>query len=309
VKNAAGDDPKNVSPRVSSSLLDQYLDELLLERRSRTPCPGREGSRRPSGVGTSSPARGSRRALGRRPPEGVRGAPGEVPTARRHPRLAAPVPESRRRGRGAEKAACGNAVARRLPGPQSRAEQRGRRFARSPRSRRPSGRLREGPLDPSSGPDDGHPLRASRLPRLSRRGAARRTGRDLRGGEGALHLALAEERSAKAASDLVAEARGRHPAVVIEEHLPFPYVGRIRGASERPGDAAVPPPPGGRPRDPVPLALAVHSPSLGFGFISDDGKLVLENPQVTSAGPLRALLATDWFDAGDGRRIGYWRPS
>jgi tetratricopeptide (TPR) repeat protein len=56
------------------------------------------------------------------------------------------------------------------------------------------------------------------------------------------------------------------------------------------------------------LALAVHSPSLGFGFISDDGKLVLENPQVTSAGPLRALLATDWFDAGDGRRIGYWRP-
>jgi hypothetical protein len=56
------------------------------------------------------------------------------------------------------------------------------------------------------------------------------------------------------------------------------------------------------------LALAVHGRSLGYDFMSDDGKLVLENPQVTSAGPLRALLTTDWFDAGDGRKIGYWRP-
>ena len=31
-RNAAGEDPKNVSPRVLSSLLDQYLDEVLLER-------------------------------------------------------------------------------------------------------------------------------------------------------------------------------------------------------------------------------------------------------------------------------------
>jgi peptidyl-prolyl cis-trans isomerase D len=41
----------------------------------------------------------------------------------------------------------------------------------------------------------------------------------------ALHLALAEERSAKAAADLLAESRQKHPVIVIEEHLPFPYVG------------------------------------------------------------------------------------
>ena len=32
VRKATGEDPKNVSPRVASSLLDQYLEELLLER-------------------------------------------------------------------------------------------------------------------------------------------------------------------------------------------------------------------------------------------------------------------------------------
>ena len=31
-RNAVGEDPKSVSPRVLSSLLDQYLDEVLLER-------------------------------------------------------------------------------------------------------------------------------------------------------------------------------------------------------------------------------------------------------------------------------------
>jgi tetratricopeptide (TPR) repeat protein len=56
------------------------------------------------------------------------------------------------------------------------------------------------------------------------------------------------------------------------------------------------------------LALVVHARSLGNGFMSDDGRLILDNPQVTAAGPLRALLMTDWFDAGDGGRIGYWRP-
>jgi parvulin-like peptidyl-prolyl isomerase len=51
----------------------------------------------------------------------------------------------------------------------------------------------------------------------------------------ALHLALAEERSAKAAADLVAASRRRHPVSVIEEHLPFPYVGtNARLAGPRP---------------------------------------------------------------------------
>ena len=41
----------------------------------------------------------------------------------------------------------------------------------------------------------------------------------------ALRLALAEKRSAEALSALLADARKRWPVTVIEEHLPFPYVG------------------------------------------------------------------------------------
>jgi parvulin-like peptidyl-prolyl isomerase len=41
----------------------------------------------------------------------------------------------------------------------------------------------------------------------------------------ALRLALAERRSSEAAASLLAESRKRWRAAVIEEHLPFPYVG------------------------------------------------------------------------------------
>jgi hypothetical protein len=41
----------------------------------------------------------------------------------------------------------------------------------------------------------------------------------------ALRMAVAEERSAKATDDAISEARRRFPVLVVEEHLPFPYVG------------------------------------------------------------------------------------
>ncbi len=41
----------------------------------------------------------------------------------------------------------------------------------------------------------------------------------------ALRLLLAEERSVKAAADLIDSARKAFPVVIVEEHLPFPYVG------------------------------------------------------------------------------------
>ena len=41
----------------------------------------------------------------------------------------------------------------------------------------------------------------------------------------ALRLALAEQRSSEAHAGLLAAARRRHPVAVIEEHLPFAYVG------------------------------------------------------------------------------------
>lgn len=46
----------------------------------------------------------------------------------------------------------------------------------------------------------------------------------------ALLLALAERRSSEALAALLAEARRRWPVTVVEEHLPFPYVGGGRPA-------------------------------------------------------------------------------
>jgi parvulin-like peptidyl-prolyl isomerase len=40
-----------------------------------------------------------------------------------------------------------------------------------------------------------------------------------------LRIALAEELSGKAVEDAIAEARQAFPVAVIEDHLPFPYVG------------------------------------------------------------------------------------
>ncbi|HEX5855044.1 MAG TPA: hypothetical protein VFZ57_05445, partial [Thermoanaerobaculia bacterium] len=42
--------------------------------------------------------------------------------------------------------------------------------------------------------------------------------------------------------------------------------------------------------------------------MSDDGKVILRNPQITEKGHLRELLTTDWFDSGGDSRIGYYRP-
>jgi parvulin-like peptidyl-prolyl isomerase len=40
-----------------------------------------------------------------------------------------------------------------------------------------------------------------------------------------LRIALAEELSAKAVEDAIAEARRSFPVSILEDHLPFPYVG------------------------------------------------------------------------------------
>jgi peptidyl-prolyl cis-trans isomerase C len=41
----------------------------------------------------------------------------------------------------------------------------------------------------------------------------------------ALRMSVAEDRSAKAVGEAIASARGRFPVSVVEDHLPFPYVG------------------------------------------------------------------------------------
>ena len=49
----------------------------------------------------------------------------------------------------------------------------------------------------------------------------------------ALRMAVAEDRSARAVGEAIAEAHLRFPVSVVEDHLPFPYV----GSNARSGDA------------------------------------------------------------------------
>ena len=49
----------------------------------------------------------------------------------------------------------------------------------------------------------------------------------------ALRLSLAEERSTAAVAGLLAAARKRHPVRVLEDHLPFPYVGEHAHATQK----------------------------------------------------------------------------
>ena len=60
---------------------------------------------------------------------------------------------------------------------------------------------------------------------------------------------------------------------------------------------------------PFVVALALHGPGLGYGFVGDDEFLILSNTQITQSVPLRELLLTDWFNRGtDPSGIGYYRP-
>lgn len=60
---------------------------------------------------------------------------------------------------------------------------------------------------------------------------------------------------------------------------------------------------------PFVVALALHAPGLGHGFVGDDEFLILTNSQITSPVPLRELLLSDWFNRGtDPSGIGYYRP-
>lgn len=60
---------------------------------------------------------------------------------------------------------------------------------------------------------------------------------------------------------------------------------------------------------PALVAFAAHSPSLSHGFFGDDFWIILRNPQITGAASTKDVLASDWFDGGEGGAIGYYRPA
>jgi hypothetical protein len=236
IRKATGEEPRNVSPRVASSLLDQYVEEVLLERAVADAVPPVTGG---------SPAERRRELIARR---GGLDAIGdddlrreyEAHRARYHRPAVIRVTQllflSREKADAAlKKLQAGTPwlqVSRTLSDAPNAASggslglvARGELPADFEKVlwSLPAGRTTA--VIPA--PHGFHVFRVEE----------RFEERDIpfEEAKGALHLVLAEERSTKAAADLVAASRRRHPVAVIEEHLPFPYVGsNARLAGPRP---------------------------------------------------------------------------
>jgi parvulin-like peptidyl-prolyl isomerase len=225
-RTAAGEDPKNVSPRVLSSLLDQYLEEVLLERAV-------DAARPP--VAGSSAAERRRAYLARRAgldaltDTELRAEYGEHPDRYRRPALVrlsqlllptreaadaalkklkdgTPWIEVSRGASTAPNAASGGALG--LLGRTDLPQE----FEKAVWAL-PAG----GTTGVLPAPHGFHVFRVEE--RLDARDI---TFDEARPG---LRIAVAEKRSAQAVEDAIAEARRAFPVVVLEDHLPFPYVG------------------------------------------------------------------------------------
>ena len=236
VRKATDEDPKNVSPRVASSLLDQYLEEQLLERAVEDAAPppkgGSAAERRRELIARSAglDALGddelrkeyeARRARYRRPAvirvsqlfflsrEAADAAQKKLQAGTSWAEVSRTLSEA---PNGASGGSLGLVARGDLPAD----------FEKVLWSL-PAGRT----TAVIAAPHGFHVFRVEE--RFEERDVPYEEARS------ALHLALAEERSSKAAADLVAASRRRHPVSVIEEHLPFPYVGtNARLADPRP---------------------------------------------------------------------------
>ncbi len=226
VKTATSDEPKNVSPRVLSSLLDQYLEEVLLERAvesAEPPLPAgtsRERRRgflaRAAGLETlrdedlrkeydAHPERYKRPALVRvsqllfRTREAADGALQRLATGASWDEVSRAVSVAPNAASGGSLGLLG-----RLDLP--------REFEKAVWNL-PAGKTSA----VLATPHGFHVFRVDE--RLDARDVT------LEEALPALRMAVAEERSTRAVRETVAAARLRFPIVIVEDHLPFPYVG------------------------------------------------------------------------------------
>ncbi|HEV8266701.1 MAG TPA: peptidylprolyl isomerase [Thermoanaerobaculia bacterium] len=225
VKKAAGDEPKNVSPQVASSLLDQYLDEVLLDRAA-----GEAVS--PVGATAAEKRRAliaQRARLSTIADEEVKKEYDAHPDRYRRPavvRLSQLLLESKEKADEAarllQKGTPWAEVSRQLSiAPNASTGGELGLLARTDLPRDfekaiwtlPAGKT----TAPLAAPHGYHVFRVEE----------RFEERTIPFDEAApaLRLSIAEERSTAAVEAIVAEARKAHPVRIVEEHLPFPYVG------------------------------------------------------------------------------------
>ena len=225
-KKATSEDPKNVSPRVLSSLLDQYLEEVLLARAveaAEPPAPGANPAERRRAFLTRSagletlqdsdfrkefeahPERYKRPALVRASQLLFQNKESADAAVKRLDLGAAWLDVSR------ESSMAPNAASGGSLGLLSRTDLP-REFEKAVWS------LPAGNRSPVVATPHGfHVFRMDE----------RLDARDVTFEEAlpALRMAVAEDRSSKAVEEAIAGARLRFPVTVVEDHLPFPYVG------------------------------------------------------------------------------------
>lgn len=226
VKSATGDEPRNVSPRVASSLLDQYLEELLVERAVEDAGPAPKDTTAAERRRDLIAKRAKLEALGEADFRAEYGA---------HPdryRRRAVVRASQLLFR--DRAVADAAMKRLKAGAAWIDISRDMSLAPNAATGGSLGLLGQGDLPkefarvlwnlPAGGTtgivEAPHGFHVFRL-------EERFEAKEITFEEAlpALRLTVAEERSAKAAEDIVKDSGQRHPASVVEEHLPFPYVG------------------------------------------------------------------------------------
>ncbi len=234
-KKATSEDPKNVSPRVLSSLLDQYLEEVLLARAIEAAVPPVAGANpaekrraflaRSAGLETlqesdlrkeydAHPERYKRPALVRASQLLFRDKESAEAAVRRLDLGVAWMDVSK------ASSAAANASSGGSLGLLARTDLP-REFEKAVWD------LPEGKRSPVVATPHGfHVFRVDE----------RLDARDVTFEEAlpALRMAVAEDRSSKAVEDAIAGARLRFPVTVVEDHLPFPYVGaNARDAARR----------------------------------------------------------------------------
>ncbi len=226
IRQAAGDDAKRVSPRVASSLLDQLLEEKLIERAVEEAVPKVDGptvaDRRRELIGRRARLSEIDKALLRKE-WGARRAKGPGPPVVRVSQLI-----FRTRGQaedGRQRLDRGEPwveVSRSLSVAPNAATSGSLGFLAEadlpPKFQKAIWGLRPGAMTPViPAPHGFHIFRVE-----ERREAGQGTFEEE---APALRLALAEERSSAAVETILAEAKQAHPVSVLEEHVPFTYIG------------------------------------------------------------------------------------
>ncbi len=235
IRQAAGDDPKLVSPRVASSLLDQLLEEKLIERAVEEAVPPADGStvadRRRELIGRRARLSeldeivvrkewAARRAKEPGPPvvrvsQLILRTREQADDARRRLERGEPWIDLSRSLSVAPNAATGGSL-----GFLAEAEL-------PPKFEKAIWGLRAGALTPVlPAPHGFHIFRVE-----ERREAGQGTFEEE---APALRLVLAEERSSAAVETILAEAKQAHPVFVVEEHVPFTYVGAFPKSAASP---------------------------------------------------------------------------